>query len=169
MRRWRRKCGHSQTRGPLRQPPSRGCRRDLGSRSDPLNFVMRWRWRELLHWPRRLGRSRKSPGSIIASSSSLIDGPPRGNQNTARRLCAMVSIMVAIEASPEAQDSPVHMLKRFSTLRVSTLCIRPTSTVRTGAFSEGMVIVCCSTARAIGAMGTRLLSCARDRIAMLGG
>jgi hypothetical protein len=36
--------------------------------------------------------------------------------------------------------SPVHMLKRFSTLRVSTLWIRPTSTVKTGAFNrEGMV------------------------------
>ena len=34
------------------------------------------------------------------------------------------------------------MLKRFSTLRVSTLCISPTSTVRTGAPStEGMFAV----------------------------
>ena len=37
-------------------------------------------------------------------------------------------------------NSPVHMLKRFSTLRVSTLWISPTSTVKTGVFSrEGMV------------------------------
>jgi hypothetical protein len=42
---------------------------------------------------------------------------------------------------PWIKDSPVHMLKRFSTLRVSTLCIRPTSTVKTGASSlEGMVM-----------------------------
>jgi hypothetical protein len=39
-----------------------------------------------------------------------------------------------------ASYSPVHMLKRFFTLRVSTLCISKTSTVRTGVSSlEGIV------------------------------
>jgi hypothetical protein len=42
----------------------------------------------------------------------------------------------------QREHSPVHMLKRFSTLRVSTLWIRPTSTVKTGAFNlEGMVFL----------------------------
>ena len=41
------------------------------------------------------------------------------------------------------------MLKRFSTFLVSTLCIRPTSTVKTGASNrEGMVPRVCSIARA---------------------
>ena len=49
----------------------------------------------------------------------------------------------------QRKHSPVHMLKRFSTLRVSTLWIRPTSTVNTGAVNlEGMVF-CCSIARAV--------------------
>lgn len=40
-----------------------------------------------------------------------------------------------------ARHSPVHMLKRFSTLLVSTLWMSPTSTVRTGASNlAGMVI-----------------------------
>lgn len=39
-------------------------------------------------------------------------------------------------------EKTVHMLKRFSTFRVSTLCIRPTSMVNTGvANREGMVCV----------------------------
>jgi hypothetical protein len=43
-------------------------------------------------------------------------------------------------SEPAHLENTVHMLKRFSTLRVSTLWIRPTSTVRTGVFSrEGMV------------------------------
>jgi hypothetical protein len=42
---------------------------------------------------------------------------------------------------PEHLEKTVHMLKRFSTFLVSTLCIRPTSTVRTGALKpEGMII-----------------------------
>lgn len=36
------------------------------------------------------------------------------------------------------------MLKRFSTLRVSTWCIRPTSTVKTGASNREGMVVCCS-------------------------
>lgn len=41
---------------------------------------------------------------------------------------------------PAHLENTVHMLKRFSTLRVSTLWIRPTSTVKTGAVNlEGMV------------------------------
>jgi len=41
---------------------------------------------------------------------------------------------------PAHRENTVHMLKRFSTLRVSTLCIRPTSTVKTGVVKrEGMV------------------------------
>jgi len=41
---------------------------------------------------------------------------------------------------PAHLENTVHMLKRFSTLRVSTLWIKPTSTVKTGAFNlEGMV------------------------------
>jgi hypothetical protein len=43
-------------------------------------------------------------------------------------------------SEPAHLENTVHMLKRFSTLRVSTLWISPTSTVRTGVFSrEGMV------------------------------
>lgn len=43
-------------------------------------------------------------------------------------------------SEPAHLENTVHMLKRFSTLRVSTLWIRATSTVRTGVFSrEGMV------------------------------
>jgi hypothetical protein len=39
-------------------------------------------------------------------------------------------------------NSPVHMLNRFSTLRVSTLCIRPTSTVKTGVSNvAGMLLL----------------------------
>jgi hypothetical protein len=39
---------------------------------------------------------------------------------------------------------PVHMLKRFSTLLVSILCILPTSTVRTGAANlVGMTAYVC--------------------------
>jgi hypothetical protein len=42
---------------------------------------------------------------------------------------------------PAHLENTVHMLKRFSTFRVSTLWIRPTSTVKTGAFNlEGMVL-----------------------------
>jgi hypothetical protein len=38
------------------------------------------------------------------------------------------------------KNSPFHMLKRFLALRVSTLCIRPTSTVNTGVSNrEGIV------------------------------
>lgn len=41
---------------------------------------------------------------------------------------------------PAHRENTVHMLNRFSTFLVSTLCMRPTSTVRTGASSlEGMV------------------------------
>jgi hypothetical protein len=42
----------------------------------------------------------------------------------------------------QAGNSPVHMLNRFSTLRVSTLCIRPTSTVKTGVSNvAGMLLL----------------------------
>jgi hypothetical protein len=42
---------------------------------------------------------------------------------------------------PAQREKTVHMLNRFSTLRVSTLWIRPTSTVKTGASSlEGILV-----------------------------
>lgn len=45
-----------------------------------------------------------------------------------------------ISVSSGADVLPVHMLKRFSTLRVSTLWMSPTSTVSTGASNlEGML------------------------------
>lgn len=44
-------------------------------------------------------------------------------------------------SDPAHLEKTVHMLKRFSTFLVSTLCIRPTSTVKTGASNrEGMVL-----------------------------
>jgi hypothetical protein len=64
---------------------------------------------------------------------------------------------------PAHREKTVHMLNRFSTLRVSTLCMSPTSTVRTGASNrEGMMsnVVARSGAVVIGK--TRLLLDARD-------
>ena len=65
------------------------------------------------------------------------------------------------------RSSPVHMLNRFSTLRVSTLWMRPTSTVNTGVSNvAGMLLVSPldSTSNADGGEqdGLRV---ARDRVA----
>jgi hypothetical protein len=64
---------------------------------------------------------------------------------------------------PAHLENTVHMLKRFSTLRVSTLWIRPTSTVKTGAFNrEGMVSSLLDGTSCGVTVKTRLLWDARD-------
>jgi hypothetical protein len=53
-----------------------------------------------------------------------------------------VWLVCARSRSIRTVNSPVHMLKRFSTFRVSTLWIRPTSTVKTGASNrEGIMSI----------------------------
>lgn len=65
---------------------------------------------------------------------------PSSNEPAHLENTANVSLLSRPPPEGKGLYSPVHMLKRFSTLRVSTLWIRPTSTVRTGAFNrEGMV------------------------------
>jgi hypothetical protein len=64
---------------------------------------------------------------------------------------------------PAHLENTVHMLNRFSTLRVSTLCIKPTSTVRTGASNlDGMMSEDVARSRAVVIGKTRLLMDARD-------
>ena len=64
----------------------------------------------------------------------------RPSSNEPAHLENTANVSLRHEWNSKEVHSPVHMLKRFSTLRVSTLWIRPTSTVKTGAFNlEGML------------------------------
>lgn len=90
---------------------------------------------------RRRGHSRRSLCSITSSSGSRGGGPLLRSRRSGRRL-EEGSVSGHHSGSPEPGGrSPVHMLNRFSTLRVSTLCMRPTSTVNTGVSNVAGIVL----------------------------